>query len=283
MDLSRAKTILIVSFLTLNIFLLFSLWQSPSYVSQRGGISSDEAELTRNALLASGYTVSAEIPRLTPQLSLLHVARKRVDGAAWAAKLWGIVPSGSWLAEQGVLRYVMEQETLDITPNGNITLYRSRMGNSTATGQEDRNSVERFLRERGFWYDSLKYDLTIVLGNEKKQYRYLQGYQTFPIFNCYVDIIVTSGQITQVSYYEVEPLSFSGNELQVISAAVAVDTLFRQPGSFTAKHIVEINLGYFSQDYDAERWEIVPVWRFAADDGTVFYVNAFTGEAEAEV
>jgi hypothetical protein len=44
--------------------------------------------------------------------------------------------------------------------------------------------------------------------------------------------------------------------------------------------IIDFSLGYYSQEYDAERWEIPPVWRIRLDNGEVYYINAFTGNLE---
>ncbi|NLA26320.1 MAG: hypothetical protein GX878_02885, partial [Firmicutes bacterium] len=45
---------------------------------------------------------------------------------------------------------------------------------------------------------------------------------------------------------------------------------------------VKAELGFYSRDYDAEEWEVPPVWRFLFEDGEISYINAFTGNLELE-
>ncbi|MBS4021153.1 MAG: two-component system regulatory protein YycI [Dethiobacter sp.] len=280
MDLSRAKTILIVSFLLLNIFLGLRLYHSPQYVRVRGGITGDEADLAREVLQNAGYEVSTVVPRQTPRLSLLHVSRPPVSGPFWSEKFWGDKGEITAVLQEGTLTLRKGGETVQISPGGMVVYLRPGAGE--AAGEDGRVNADRFLRERNLLEDNLKFDLAIAAEDAAYLYRYLQTYRGFPLFSGYIDIRTSPEGIREARIYSILPIGFSEKELRVISAAAAVNTLVKQPGAFIAKKIVDISLGYYSQHYDAERWEIAPVWRFAASDGSVFYVNAFTGEAEAE-
>lgn len=46
--------------------------------------------------------------------------------------------------------------------------------------------------------------------------------------------------------------------------------------------ITAVTLGYYTGQYEAETWEVPPVWRLELADGRYFYVNALTGELEAD-
>ncbi len=278
MDLSRAKTILIIAFLALNVFLCLRLWQSPQYLRVRGGLTAEEAEQAKNALQGAGFELQAPIPRQTPSLSLLHVSRPPADAESWIARFWPDGDAQRVSGGPGSERFVRGQEQLEINAGGIITL-RVQPAGSPVPPEDGRLLADRFLRERGVLEDSLKFDMTLTRPNALI-YRYLYTYRGFPLFNSYADVVVGPEGLGEVIIYRVLPLGFSGREIQVISPAVAVQTLIEQAGNFQAKKIVDISLGYYSQDYDAERWEIAPVWRFAASDGTAFYVNAFSGEAE---
>jgi hypothetical protein len=277
-DLSRAKTILIISFLMLNIFLGLRLWYSPQYVRERGGLTAEEAELSRDLLQEAGYEVTAVVPRQIPRLYLLNVARPPVDKNFWPLKFWGDEPEIGAKSPEGAITFQKGNELLEIFPGG-MVFFRKFVGND-ATGEDSRPLVERFLRERGLFEDSLKFDLSFPRNGGTYVYRYLQTYQGFPLFSGHVEIQIGSDGISGAEIYYLEPLGFSNKEMRVISAVEAIKTMIQQPGEFTHKKIIEISLGYHSQHYNAERWEVAPVWRFAASDGSVFYVNAFTGEVE---
>jgi hypothetical protein len=278
MDLSRAKTILIVSFLLLNIFLGLRLWYSPQYLRERVGITGEEAELARDLLQEAGYEVTAAVPRQIPRLSLLHVARPPVAKNFWPLKFWGDDGEISTKSQEGTITFQKGNELLEIFPGG-MVFFHKFVGND-ATGEDSRPQVERFLRERGLFEDNLKFDLAFPLEPGSSLYRYLQTYQGFPLFSGQIEIKLGADGISGAQIYYLEPLGFSNKEMRVISAVDAIKTLIHQPGEFAGKKITEISLGYHSQHYDAERWEVAPVWRFAASDGSVFYVNAFTGEIE---
>ncbi|MBS4030399.1 MAG: two-component system regulatory protein YycI [Clostridiales bacterium] len=279
MDLSRAKTILILSFLSLNLFLGFRLWLSPQYLQTSGVLTNEEAEQARDVLISAGYEVLATVPRQIPRLSLLHVSRLPQQPASWPRSIWGDVTFEQMLTETGNIRYTYGEETLEIATNGVVTLYVNEPLQASA-GEDSRFLVERFLKERKLWSDDLKFDLTVQRAGALVRYRYLQTYQGFPLFFSYTDVKIVDGRLAEVRLYRVVPLGFTEQEIQTVSAAEAADAFVQSADSTENRTIIDISLGYYSQDYDAERWEIVPVWRFAFTDGAVFYINAFTGDAE---
>jgi hypothetical protein len=277
-DLSRAKTILIVAFLTLNLFLGYRLWLSPQGLQAGRALTGEEAEAARETLLEAGFEMLAPIPRQIPRLSLLHVSSVPHNNNSWVGKFFGEDVPGTVTDEMSTL-YIMGQESVEVAQNGLITYLSVAVDDSA--GEDSRQIAERFMRDRGLWQDDLRLDQTIsrdAAGSAR--YRYVQTYQGFPLFFSSVEVLVTDGSVSELTLFRVAPLGFSNHEIQVISAADAVATFVSQNPNFPDKRISDISLGYYSQNYDAERWEIVPVWRIAALDGTMFFVNAFTGEAE---
>ena len=266
MDISRAKTILIVSFLILNIFLGFRLWQRPQYMHLSGGLTANEMELAKTTLSEAGYQVLASIPNQVPRLSLLHVARPATDEAAWINKFWGEDKKTG-------------NENLEILANG-LVVFSKQSDEKVNTKEGKRQLVELFLCERGVCEDDLQFDMSFPLGNGYELFTYVQTYEGFPLFTSFVQVKIGQEGVAEVRINRVIPLEFADKEIQGVSALVAVNTLVQQPGDFINKTIVDISLGYYSKDYDAKRWEIVPAWRFAASDGSVFYVNALNGEVE---
>jgi hypothetical protein len=74
MDWSRAKDILIVAFLSLNLFLGFRLWTEMSrYPAATSQVLPEEIAATLDNLAAAGVEVAVPIPRDTPPLPLLQV------------------------------------------------------------------------------------------------------------------------------------------------------------------------------------------------------------------
>ena len=280
MDLSRAKTILIFCFLLLNLFLAFRLWYSPRNLEDGAALTAAEAGHAREALAAAGYELATVLPRQVPRLALLHVTRQPLEAALWQQRVFGTAETEKTL-EAGKTIYIQGDERLEVTSDMLVFSTTGSGQTGTKTDEERRQTVESFLRERGFWQEGLKFDRSFPAGPGTYCYRYVQTFQALPLFAGGVDVRVQEGAVREVKSFLVQPLEFSGREIQVISAADALSTFVRTLPSLSDRRIVNITLGYFSQDYDARRWEIAPAWRIATADGQSFYINAFTGEKES--
>ncbi|MBS3983835.1 MAG: two-component system regulatory protein YycI [Dethiobacter sp.] len=284
MDLSKAKTILILAFLLLNLFLSYRLLLGPQPLQAGHALSGEDLEKVRALLTAAGYEPAVPIPRQAPRLSLLHVSRKSQADAAWAEMFLGAgVPEA--VIANGLTVFTKDGNSVTVAPSGQV-VFRSAATRkkSLANMEEDRHLAELFLKENGLWWEDLKLDFSWPRRAEGGSFfRFVQTYQGFPLFFSTVEVLVAAGQVREVKLYRVVSEGFSPTELQVISALEAVQIFVEQPPVLPAQKIADISLGYFSEDYDAERWETVPVWRIAGTDGTAVYVNAFTGEVETSV
>jgi hypothetical protein len=281
LDLSKAKTILILAFLALNLFLGYRLWFTPQLLQAGQSLTGDEADQARELLQAAGFEVAAAVPRQIPRLSLLHVSREEINHSKWVRSFFG-----EWIAGEkdgeGNMRYQNGDTILTVTPNGQV-IYRSGSGPTAPAGEDPRYLADRFLREKDLWPDDLKYDYMVPRDPQGVvRHRYVQTYQGFPLFFCVVETAVRDGRITEMTAYRVAPLGFSGRDIQVISALEAVEMFLEQKPYFPEQKITDISLGYFSEDYNAQRWEIAPVWRMAGATGHTVYINAFTGEVETD-
>jgi regulatory protein YycI of two-component signal transduction system YycFG len=281
LDLSRAKTILIAAFLMLNLFLGYRLWYSPQILQSGLSLTGQDADKARDLLQNAGYELTVAIPRQVPRLSFLHVVRDVSGGAAWAEIFLGQGAQRE-AGQNGKTIFKKGESSVSIAPNGQVAFSgRVPMSDMPGGSEDDRQLVERFLRERGIWQNDLKFDLITKDGQESVIYRYVQTFQGLPLFFSTVDVTMSDENITEVVVYRVLPQGFSDTDVQVISALDAVEMFVENNSGPHGQRIIDISLGYFSQDYDAARWEIVPVWRIAASDGAAVYINAFTGETES--
>lgn len=282
MDLSRAKTILIICFLLLNLFLAGRLWQFPRFIPAGGVLTAAEVEQARQALAEAGYELATAIPRQVPRLALLHVTRRPLHVSEWQRLVFGTTETEK-TEENGKTVLLRGKERLEIGVDGRLVFHRpAPVPGGGETDENNRQSVESFLRERGFWREELKFDLSFPGSAGTSYYRYVQMFQRLPLFAGYIEVRVTDGKIREVRASWLQPLEFSGHEVRVISAADALTAYLSKELSPPDRRVVDITLGYFSQDYDASRWTIAPAWRIAAADGRLIYVNAFTGELERQ-
>ncbi|NLP36783.1 MAG: hypothetical protein GX357_03945 [Firmicutes bacterium] len=277
MDLSKAKTLLIVAFLGLNIFLGYKLWANPKSLWQGDVLTNEQAEQARELLQAHGFSLQTPIPKQIPQLALLHVARYTRPLSFWLNTFFPECEVQQRRSGQERI-FACEHSTLVVYDNGRI-VYKAK--DSESIGVESSKAIaERYLREKNLWHNSLRFDLVVVDGM-KERFRFIQTYQGFPLFFCLTEVDLVDGNVTDVKIDQVNPLRFAQQEVTVISALTAIEKFVEEGAQhFTDKTIVDISLGYYSQDYNASRWEVAPVWRIATADGKAFYINAFSGETE---
>lgn len=281
MDLSKAKTILILAFLALNLFLGYRLWLSPQLLQTGRALSGDEAEKARELLVEAGFEPAVAIPRQIPHLALLHVSREQLSSSAWGELFLG-ENAAVETSENGSTVFSKNGYSVTVAPNGQV-VFRGIVTAPAAGTEDNRQVAERYLRELGLWHDDLKFDGALWRELHGTRYRYVQMYQGFPLFFSALEVVVAEGRFTEIKSYRVSPQGFSQKDIQAISALDAVEVFVELRPRIQEKRIVDISLGYFSEEYDAERWEIPPVWRFVASDGATVYINAFTGEVEALV
>lgn len=72
--------------------------------------------------------------------------------------------------------------------------------------------------------------------------------------------------------------------MEVIPATEALLRMVEVLGPSTRPvRITKVDLGFYSCEYDAEKWEVPPVWRFLFENGESCFINAFTGNLEREI
>jgi len=108
-----------------------------------------------------------------------------------------------------------------------------------------------------------------------------QEYENYPLYAGYVHVSVFNKKPEIIQFYRLDVLGFAEQKREVIPSSTA---LLRFLESYERnrqeKSIVDFSLGYYSHEYDAERWEIPPVWRIRLNNGEIYYINAFTGNPE---
>ncbi|GFN31333.1 two-component system regulatory protein YycI [Paenibacillus xylaniclasticus] len=243
MDWSRAKSVLILAFLVLNVVLGYQLWQN---VSERlnadqklGDLGADTLRIMKERGISLAATAS--IPTETPKLRDLTYRFKTPGGAAERIELKKPVDS----------RIVFdEKELLDqlggIIPD--LKLYRFDQLSST--------------------------DGVFVL------YRMANGR---PMFDVKLELYYSNQnqKITAYSQSQVELERSESEAREVLSASKAVMPLidkYLEEGSV----IKEISLGYHGQLFDSETQYAAPSWRVMLESGKPFYVHAISAEVVQE-
>ncbi|MGB4287210.1 MAG: two-component system regulatory protein YycI, partial [Tepidanaerobacteraceae bacterium] len=84
------------------------------------------------------------------------------------------------------------------------------------------------------------------------------------------------------SYYQcwLEPLGYVGKKRSVLSPLTAILRVINERSTAEPIIITGIQQGYYSKLYDADRWQVAPVWKIQLGNKETYYVNAYTGELE---
>ncbi|RUS48819.1 two-component system regulatory protein YycI [Cohnella sp. AR92] len=238
MDWGRAKSVLIIAFLLLNLVLGYQLWTEwQERIDSAVDWTSLPAE-TRQAMSLKGIHVEAEIPTETPEMLEQLTYRLKATPASGA--------TGVTLNPQPNTRVVYTEEEL-----------QTALG-ATIPG----------LAQYRFDYLSSR-DGVYVLN---------RMFDNWPIFDIKVELYYRDQKITAYRQDTVESLSPEDSKRQkVLPATMALAKLISSylPAGSTIR---VIQLGYHGQILDSEIQLSAPSWKVLLDDGEVFYVNAISGE-----
>jgi len=287
MNLGRAKLILIVAFAALNLFLGYHLFWPDFGRLTRVAVSAEELRLTEQMLAENNYNLEAPINRAVQSIDFLSVSQSL---AVQRSVLLHFLREGASINQaEDANYYYIEGETAVIHASGLITILYNPpvvIGENLygMEPREIRNAVDAFLAEKQLNFDGLNFDYlerdeasTIVV-------YYNQIINEAPVFSGQLKVKIIDDRIQSVDLYWLEPVErIPIREIRVISAAEALSNLVYELGPAPEQQVItKVELGYYSGDYDAEKWEIPPVWRILIN-GQHYYINAFTGNKEQEI
>jgi len=287
MNLGRAKLILIIAFAALNLFLGYHLFWPDFGRLTRVAVSAEELRLTEQMLAENNYSLEAPINRAVQSIDFLSVSQSL---AVQRSVLLHFLREGASInqAEDGNYYYI-EGETAVIHASGLITILYNPpvvIGENLygMESREIRNAVDAFLAEKQLNFDGLNFDYLEKEEASTIVVYYNQIVNEAPVFSGQLNVIIINDRIQSVDLYWLEPVErIPIREIRVISAAEALSNLVYELGPAPEPQMItKVELGYYSGDYDAEKWEIPPVWRILIN-GQHYYINAFTGNKEQEI
>jgi regulatory protein YycI of two-component signal transduction system YycFG len=250
MDWSRAKTILIVTFLLLDLFLGYQVIMSQNRdieTAPQGELipsSLEELLKTRNIKL------DTEIPSETPEMNYVNVRF-----TSFAHHLQTL--TGQILGQQGVGVMVKFNEPVPLSNFVNKT--------------EMLKSLEPYAAyARDYVFDAKRSSSTVQ--------RYVQKYGKYVIFSAPLEIVLAQDRMIGYKQIHVQIVN-QGTGRKIIPAFTAVRTLLDNGYIRYGEKILDVSIGYYGHMYDADIQVLAPVWRVVHSEG-VHYVNGLTGAVE---
>jgi hypothetical protein len=287
-DWHKARAILIAAFTLVNAFLAYQLWGGSA--RQAGSlVPSLPAQLqeVRDRLAVGDIQLAATIPTAVPPLTFLRVRRPETDSDALVGGFFGAQDRLVVRTEGNTVVARHGSEDLKLSPRGTLVYRNQGLSAGAGDGGFDRGAArqkaEEFLRERYPLPADARPDFAIPIGDGSRyKVEYFQQREGLPVFSGRISLIVSAAGVEQMSADWLILEGAGGASKKVIPATEA---LLRLAGHLEAEDeqgviFESIQLGYYSPAYDAEEWDVPPVWRVRTATDETYYINAFTGELE---
>lgn len=263
MDWNRTKTIFIISFLILDLFLIFQL-------KEKSSINNDVDVITESTLeeqLEAEEITYVDIPKETWKEAYISAKRKIFTDVD--------------LVE---LRNKFENQTLSIFSEDMIV---SRF--DTPIPLPEIGQMEMI-------YQSIK--STVFQGDQYAYWAWYRDSDTILFFQTYKDKPIyfnESGMLvlhlndtndaiigyTQTLLNTIEPVDEQGQQQEVLTAHKAIETLYKKNNLPSKSKITKIELGYFTLVPLSSGVQVfAPTWHIVVDEKQNFFVNAIEGQIQ---
>lgn len=282
MDWERTKSVLILAFLSLNIFFASQLWLAPAFLDSKLIISTEQVETKKAELRHNNIEVTAEIPRRIQPQRILTLRNSGLNWGMVARSILGVgmvtdhYPSNPHLV---AYRYRSSKGEV-VVDKDKILHYNSGLdaGNGTLTAEEAMAKAEAFLQVTvGKPEDAV---IGRALEGEGGTWlvEYCQRWRRRDVETSWIWIHVDAQGILDMEYYWVDVVGFSGEKIATIPATGALTIIAEnlQPGTT----IIKLYNSWYSQPVSTQQWHSYPVWVVETDNGSKYYINAFTGDIE---
>lgn len=258
-DWGRAKTILIIAFLLLDLLLVWELAERQSVLEES---LMTAAEALEQRLRQKGVELAAEVPADIP------------DGWVLTVEFLDVEPPAELTYELEPSRRQPNQWTVHLLRPYPLL----RVGNVSAEPFPDLppdlvNAAHQYAAD--------------PLLSTAEQWRYVQVVQGVPMFHVGLVLELENGQVAR---YHQSLVAVRKREQApaLISAATAVYSLLEKHYLPAGAVLREVRFGYYGRLYDADQQVLNPVWRVVYDERgengprNVLFVNAITGSLELE-
>ncbi len=286
MNIGRAKTILIYAFLGLNLLLFYHLFGGELRRLAWVAVSPGDLRYVENRLGEYGYMLEAKVDRRIRKSTFLTVTPSRdvellLRSHFQAAAATSMEPEGERLYEGEGVRIIIYPGGLtriEYTPR--VELLEETV---PAEGKDLVSAFERFVRDKGPAFPAARFDFIRRSGG-RTVLHYVQTFEGRPLYSGYLDAILEHNTLAALEIYWLEAeTSFQEREMEGIPVTEALQRLIELLGpSPRTCRIIKADLGFYSRNFDAEEWEVPPVWRFLFENGDSYFINAFTGNLELE-
>lgn len=275
MNWSRTKTWLIVLFIGINLFLIFTLVKeniAQSTISEKM-VADTVAILARN-----GITIDEQIiPRKMPALSAVAVHNSIANQKTTAESMLGGKPNykpddNQYMRSTSVVQFSGDTFNFHNINPAQKNLYKNP--------EEATAYAKAFLEKAGMNTD--KAQITIVSDNGGEiKLLFTQRLDSYPLMDSQLEVTVTPGGISTASgcwFYMADEQSgrgSAGGRVKEITS-VLIDFISDSYRAGSSTQITDITLGYTTGNKSSYHKSVsaMPSWRITTSDGRVYYYDA---------
>lgn len=271
MDWSKAKSILIIIFVALNLFLAGILMKAIN----EEGISQDTIDNAKKALLNRGVVVNSEIPLYNKKLGILIYGDETIDKNE-------IIKNFLKIEKEALNEKYESQNNIEIDgeriffEDGNKFIYKNtNLSYIISAGKSDVEVFENLkplFKGTGIPINQFVFDKM----QDENTYIFRQKYNNFWIFENYIFVHITKEGISylECKYKKVSDI-IQGKEI-----LAAHQILIKNHDSIKDIEITAIDLGFkenIMQDGTIEI-EDIPVWRIKTSEEKEMFFRVYDGE-----
>lgn len=270
MNFGRAKTILIILFVFVNLFLIgYMFFTSNDNITPNSKTITQATEIlnSRNVFLSDKIKLSA-----SENINFLNLKNIADDEKAFASAILGKVSlkNSVYYGENGDLTIENSKFILNYNDNHKFSDYSKSEVLSYST---------EFLKSKGFDTSILKNSAVEKTG-ENYKLSYTHYFFDMPVFNLKTFVYVSKSGVYKVegSAFIVDSLTSSDHTNNPISVLLAYSAEKKQSEKI---EIAEINSGYYSDNMpdEFELISAVPCYELVLTNGTRLYFDATSATA----
>lgn len=274
MDWSKAKSILIVVMLLLNVF-LFALISF--YISNQG-ISRETISNTIEILKGRGVAVETEIPRYSSDTPSLICENGGYDRETIAAKLLGFVPSGGIgdgdVLEKDGKKLVFRESSFfvytDTAPSDEVEIEDL---------ESTKSYIGKFLDRLGINAANYKLDSYVRNPDGSCTFMFTEKYRNFLVYDNSIKLTASQKGITYLESRHRKIKGFAAGSMRIMPAYQVLLKNFGEGDENVVITGIDIGFkGYIKEEDNMQQFSQGPAWRVTTSNGDIRYFKASDGE-----
>lgn len=276
MDWSKAKNVLIILFLALNIVLLVNFL----LIKVDMGISEGTLRNTEKVLAERGIAVNCDIPRYNVDNVILNfemseAVKNNIIKAFTDSKE---LPGELYIGQT----YILSESKLEIKDDGAAIITKKNINNGLKKldAESIKEHLQNSLKNIGLPLKDYVEDDVYASGADGKTMRFVEKYKGYLIYDNYFEYSILSDGNLQIEFNYKKISGLKNDRATQIEVKPVYQLLLNNYTKGKASSIDSIDLGFkcSSADADSVLVQERPAWRVMVDGGKADYYSIYTGE-----